>query len=148
NESYCELPFHVETGKKPTPVCITSLTVELTPWDLDNDGEADTAAATIWAYEFDRSSQAPCGELDSDLEFYIEWVEDNPEPGDSLPEVLVDTLGIGCEDIGNGKMVRLWVVSPTGSFDYCEVILNVQSFMGGCGDISGAAVRGSITTEL
>ena len=43
----CEHNFTLETGKKPTPVCITSLTVELTPWDLDSDGDADTAAAEV-----------------------------------------------------------------------------------------------------
>ena len=69
--------FTLETGKKPTPVCITSLTVELTPWDTDNDGVADTAAAEVWAYEFDRSSQAPCGYDDDDLEFAIEFLGDD-----------------------------------------------------------------------
>ena len=44
-------------------------------------------------------------------------------------------------------MVRLWVISPTGTYDYCDVLLIVQTNMGGCGDIS-SAVRGSITTEL
>ena len=84
NESYCEYNFILETGKKPTPVCITSLTVELTPWDTDNDGEADTAAAEVWAYEFDRSSQAPCGYDDEDLEFAIEFLGDDNDSLDLL----------------------------------------------------------------
>ena len=144
NESYCEYNFTLETGKKPTPICITSLTVELTPWDLDNDGEADTAAATIWANEFDQSSQAPCGYEDEELDFRIEFMGDD---GDSLDlDVDADTLAVGCEHAGT-QMVRLWVISPTGSYDYCDVLLIVQTNMGGCGDIS-SAVRGSITTEL
>jgi hypothetical protein len=144
NESYCEYNFTLETGKKPTPVCITSLTVELTPWDTDNDGEADTAAAEVWAYEFDRSSQAPCGYDDDELEFAIEFLGDDNDSLDLAGDS--DVLSVGCEHAGT-QMVRLWVISPTGTYDYCDVLLIVQTNMGGCGDIS-SAVRGSITTEL
>ncbi len=143
NESYCEHNFTLETGKKPTPVCITSLTVELTPWDLDSDGDADTAAAEVWAYEFDRSSQAPCGAEDEELDFRIEFLGDD---GDSLDlDEDLDVLNVGCEHAGT-QMVRLWVISPTGSYDYCDVLLIVQTNMGGCGDVS--RVRGVVTTEL
>jgi len=144
NESYCEFPFILETGKKPTPVCITSLTVELTPWDIDNDGEPDTAAADVWAYEFDRSSQAPCGYDDDDLDFRVEFLGDDEDSLDL--DVDEDVLHVGCEH-GGTQMVRLWVISPTGTYDYCDVLLVVQVNMDGCGDIS-SAVRGSITTEL
>ena len=143
NENYCEFPFHLVTGKKPTPVCITSLTVELTPWDTDNDGVADTAAADVWAYEFDRSSQAPCGYDDEDLTFAVEFIGDDEDVLDDEDE---DVLHVGCEHAGT-QMVRLWVISPTGTYDYCDVLLVVQVNMDGCGDIS-SAVRGSITTEL
>ena len=144
NESYCEYNFTLETGKKPTPVCITSLTVELTPWDTDNDGTADTAAADVWAYEFDRSSQAPCGYDDEDLDFRVEFLGDDNDSLDLDEDE--DVLHVGCEHAGT-QMVRLWVISPTGTYDYCDVLLVVQVNMDGCGDIS-SAVRGSIATEL
>ena len=83
-KSYCEYLITVEAGKKPSPVCITSLTVELTPWDTNQDGEIDTAGATIWAAEFDRSSSAPCGGEDEDLNFYIEFLEDGDTRNDTL----------------------------------------------------------------
>jgi hypothetical protein len=120
------------------------LTAELTPWDLDNDGVTDTAAAEVWAYEFDRSSQAPCGYDDEDLEFYVEFLGDDDDVLDVDEDS--DVLSVGCEHAGT-QMVRLWVVSPTGTFDYCDVLLVVQVNMEGCGDIS-SAVSGSITTEL
>jgi hypothetical protein len=144
NENYCEYNFTLVTGKKPTPVCITSLTVELTPWDLDNDGVADTAAAEVWAYEFDRSSQAPCGYDNADLDFRIEFLGDDEDTLDLDEDS--DVLSVGCEHAGT-NMVRLWVISPTGTYDYCDVLLVVQVNMEGCGDIS-SAVSGVITTEL
>jgi hypothetical protein len=154
NESYCEYTFWVATGKKPAAICITSLTANLVPWDTDSDGIADTAAAVVWAYEFNSSSSAPCGYDSEELEFYIEFLGDdngddtlNFETVDSLGLLAdADSLPLGCGDIGT-HTVRMWVLSPTGSADYCDVLLIVQNNMGGCGDISGAAVSGVITTE-
>ncbi len=140
NESYCKYDFTLETGKKPTPVCITSLTVDLTPWDSNGDGVADSAHAKLWANEFDRSSQAPCGVDDSALEFYIEL------GGSDSPAGLTSELIVTCENLGT-QMVRVWVKSPTGSYDFCDVLLVVQDNNGACGDIS-SAVRGVVLTEL
>ncbi len=153
NESYCEYNFTVEAGKKPSPVCITSLTVELTPWDIDQDGTIDTAKAAVWADEFDRSSSAPCGREDEELNFYIEFLEDTDTgndtlnlEGDSTSYADLDSLALGCEHVGT-HTVRMWVESG-GTSDYCDVVLIVQNNMGGCGDISGNAVVGLIQTEL
>ncbi|NND05345.1 MAG: T9SS type A sorting domain-containing protein [Saprospiraceae bacterium] len=148
NESLCVYSFTVETGKKPSPVCISSITVELTPWDTDNDGVIDTAAATVWAKEFNSSSSAPCGSDDDDLEFYIEFKNDADSSTLDLGQDL-DSLALGCEHFGP-QVVRMWVLSPTGSADYCDVMLIVQNNMGGCGDVSAnqGSVTGSIATEL
>ncbi|MCB0670084.1 MAG: T9SS type A sorting domain-containing protein, partial [Saprospiraceae bacterium] len=131
NEGFCNYTFDVVTGKKPSPVCLSSITVELTPEDVDNDGSLDTAMALIWAEEFDVSSSAPCGVSDADLQFYIERIN-----GDSDFETLDTTvdekfLSLGCDDVGT-QMVRMWVLSPTGSSDFCDVYLMVQANSGGC----------------
>ncbi len=146
NEGYCEYFFTVEAGKKPSPVCITSLTVELTPWDRDQDGQIDTAKGAVWADEFDRSSSAPCGEEDETLGFYIEFLEDGDTLNGEFDEGDLDSLALGCEHVGT-HTVRMWVVSESGSADFCDVILIVQNNMGGCGDISNA-ISGVIVTEL
>jgi hypothetical protein len=150
NESYCEYNFDIVTGKKPAPVCVTSLTAELNPWDTNGDGTIDTAVAVVWAYEFNSSSAAPCGEDDDDLVFYAEILGDGVGDADTVDmEVLADSVTVGCEHAGSTQMVRMWVISESGAADYCDVLLVVQNNMDGCGDISSqAAVTGVITTEL
>jgi len=145
NESYCEEQFEVVAGKKPAAVCITSITAELTPMDLDQDGEIDTAMAVVWAEEFNSSSMPACD--DDFVDFYIEFIDGDGDDSLDTSEDL-DKLDLGCEHIGT-HTVRMWVQSESGTADFCDVLLIVQNNMGGCGDISGANnVTGRITTEL
>ena len=145
NESYCIDYFDIVTGKKPSAICITSLTAELTPWDIDQDGEIDTAVVTVWANEFDRSSAPACDSYDS-IYFRIELldgVDDDTFAEDG------DSINIGCDHIGT-QTIRLWVIDEKGSYDYCDVILVVQNNMGGCPDIDDTdrgRLLGNIATE-
>jgi hypothetical protein len=145
NENYCIDNFDVITGKKPAAICITSLTAELTPMDLDQDGEIDTAMVTIWANEFDRSSKPACNS-DDELSFRIELmdgIDDDDFAGDA------DSLVIGCDQVGT-QQIRLWVIDENGSFDYCDVILVVQNNMGGCPSVNPqqeGIIKGNIATE-
>ncbi len=144
NESYCIDYFDVVTGKKPAAICITSLTAELTPWDVDQDGEIDTAVVTVWADEFDRSSAPACGS-EGEISFRIEILDGED---DDTWEEDADSINVGCEHVGT-QTIRLWVIDERGSFDYCDVLLVVQNNMGGCGDITtNTAVAGSIQNEL
>ncbi len=145
NESVCELTFEVVGGKKPTPICLTSLTVELTPMDTDGDGQADTAMATVPAVDFDQSSTPACGSSVESLTYLIDDGSGDP----ALPALTATHLDVGCVDIGD-KVVRMYVLDESGSWDYCSVLLIVQNNMGGCGDISGATgtISGTIQTEL
>lgn len=127
NEGICTYDFILDTGKKPSPSCITDLTVELTPMDVDGDGSLDTAMATIWASEFNASSTAPCGYSDDLLTYYLEFL-DASDP-DFVPLDTSETksqLTFGCERLGI-NVVRFWVLSPTGSSDFCDVIMRVQN---------------------
>ncbi len=133
NESICDVPFVVEPAKTPGPVCITSLTVELNPMDLDNDGVADTAMAEVDAIAFNISSTAACGSDEADLEYRI----DDGEGEAALPPASATTLYLGCEDVGN-QQVRMYVLDPSGTWDYCDVLLTVQSNMGGCNETNGS----------
>ena len=145
NESYCEDYFTVITGKKPAAICITSLTAELTPMDLDQDGNIDTAMATVWANEFDRSS-APACDSDDSIYFRIELIDGVDDTTFVEDE---DYITVGCDYLGT-QMVRLWVIDESGSFDFCDVLLVVQNNMGGCGDISNSnsSITGNIENEL
>ena len=134
NEGYCEYTITVNSGKKPTPVCITTLTARLTPWDSDNDGVVDTAHAVVWAYEFDRSSTPACG--DDSLEYRIEFFTDTED--DLSPAGDLDYLEVGCADIGT-RLVRMWVIShPSNTRDYCDAVLVVQSDLSGCEPQAGS----------
>ncbi len=150
NEGYCELIFDVETGKKPAPVCITSLTADLVPWDIDQDGTADTSKAVIWAAEFDQSSRGPCGEEDDSLSFYIELREEGIDQSELDLDRVADSLALGCQHLGS-HFVRMWVVSSSGTADFCDVILIVTNNSGlDCQSMSGdqGALSGTIETEL
>jgi hypothetical protein len=147
NEGVAEYDFGVFTGKKPSPVCITSLTLELTPMDTNNDGVIDTGMAVVWASEFNSSSIAACN--DDSLAYYLEFIDGVDD--ETLDPEDADSLAIGCEHLPDPFQVRLWVRSfPSGTSDYCDVIIVPQNNMMACGDISAvqSGVSGSIKTEL
>jgi len=133
NEGSCEYLFEVVSVKKPSPVCITSLTAHLTPWDSDGDGITDTARAVVWANEFDVSSSPAC--QDTSIEFRIEFLTGDSSDLSAAGDV--DSLALGCGDEG-AQMVRLWVVSsPSDTRDFCDVLLIVQSDGSACDSVVG-----------
>lgn len=138
NESRCHEDFIITANKKPTAICLSSLTIELTPMDLDNDGEIDTAMAVIQASEFDRSSRAACGSAETNLEFRI--ARDEGEV--VLPEA--QQITVGCAHAGVNRL-RMFVLDENGQWDYCAVMLIVQENMGGCDGIQGQSSPVSVT---
>ncbi len=135
NTAYCEYLITLQSVKKPSAICITSLTARLTPWDSDHDGLADTAKSIIWADEFDQSSLPSCG--DDSLEFRLELVDG--EDDETYAED-TDSLVLGCDQVG-ATVVRLWVISlPSGTVDYCDVVVIAQSDFDGCTPLPGARI--------
>jgi hypothetical protein len=117
NDAECFYHFSVLTVKKPTAICITSLTARLNPMDLDQNGLVDTAMVTIWANEYDQSSRVACN--DTSLELRIELMDGQDD--DTWQED-ADSLQLGCDNVGT-QIVRLWVISwPSGTVDYCDVV--------------------------
>ncbi len=138
NEGVCEYLIDIIAVKKPTPICITSLTTRLTPWDSDQDGVADTAKAILRAADFNVSSLPAC--QDTAVEYRIELIDGI---GDDVPAGDTDSLVIGCDQFGS-NLVRLWVRSlPSMTTDYCDVILIVQSDFSGCGN-AGPGQQGTL----
>ncbi len=128
NESSCNYAFTLISVKKPTAICLTSITARLVPWDLDFDGTADSSLAIIWASEYNQSSQPACG--DDYLEYRIEFLDG---VGDETYEDDADSLVVSCAHVG-AQLVRMWMISqPSGTADYCDVVLVVQSD-GSCSD--------------
>ncbi|MDH3245910.1 MAG: T9SS type A sorting domain-containing protein, partial [Saprospiraceae bacterium] len=127
NEGYCEYFFEVVSIKKPAAVCVTHLTARLNPMDLDQDGEVDTAMVVVWAEEFNSSSEVACD--DEYLEYRIEkldMIDDSTYAEDT------SYIELGCDDFGT-HLVRMWVISqPSGTVDFCDVVLTVQSDFSGC----------------
>ncbi|NND33886.1 MAG: T9SS type A sorting domain-containing protein, partial [Saprospiraceae bacterium] len=125
NEAECLYHFSVLTVKKPTAICITSLTARLNPMDLDQNGIVDTAMVTLWASEYDRSSRVACN--DTSLEFRLELkdgIDDDTWQEDA------DSLQLGCVHTGT-EIVRLWVISwPSGTVDYCDLVAIIRSNTG------------------
>ena len=125
NDAECLYYFSVLTVKKPTAICITSLTARLNPMDLDQNGEVDTAMVTLWAKEYDRSSRVACN--DTVLEFRLE-LKDGID--DETWQEDADSLQLGCENVGT-EIVRLWVISwPSGTVDYCDLVAVIRSNTG------------------
>lgn len=117
NQGECFYHFNVVSIKKPTPVCLTSLTTRLNPMDLDQDGLIDTAMVTLWAREYDQSSRIACN--DTSLEFRLE-LKDGID--DETWEEDTDSLQLGCGDTGT-RILRMWVISwPSGTADYCDIL--------------------------
>jgi len=144
NEGMCEREFEVDVDKKPAPICITSLTAELTPMDTTGDGVVDFGMSEVWAREFNSSSEPACGGR------IVDFRIDNGEGAPELPDAATGrSLILTCEDIPQ-RVVRMYVLDQNGQWDYCEVIIIVQDNMGSCGDMSGrvGTVTGTIATEL
>ncbi len=130
NESYCSYAFTHQSTKKPSPVCLTRLTVPLEHADVDQDGVSDTALAVVWAEDYDQSSMPACG--DDSLAFRIEWLDHLAD--DSHMED-ADSLIVGCQDVGT-HLVRVWTISyPSGTNDYCDVVLIVQGNQEFCSNV-------------
>ncbi len=145
NESYCDYYFNVGAGKKPGPVCITSLTVELQAWDSDQDGVIDTAKSVVWADEFESSSLAPCGEDYTSLTYGIEWMDEATDEYDA--DRVADSLLVGCDRAGGTFMVRMWVISESGAADYCDVFVTIADNGSACQNSSGSSVISGLVTN-
>ena len=145
NEGICDAEFSIMPNKKPSPVCISSLTVELNPMDTSGDGTIDVAMAVIAAEAFDASSLPVCGGDPDDLEFRIGLVGQVPE----LPDADATELMLDCSHVGE-QFVYVYVIDENGNWDYCQVVIRVQNNMGGCDNVAGsiAPVSEVVTDDI
>ena len=121
NTSTCSFTVTVLDGKKPTPVCVNGLAVELMP-DPNGNG----------------------GMIVLDPELFNKGSYDNcTDPEDLILTLTPNTFT--CDELGT-NIVTLWVTDQAGNSDFCETYVIIQDNMGFCQG-NNVVVGGAIQTE-
>ncbi len=108
--SDCTYTFELMNCKQPIAYCLDNITADLTPMDLDGDGEVDTEMLFLAPYMIDAGSQPVCGGTVS-LSFSSD---------------VTDTIrSYDCDDIGENT-VMLWVTDELGNQSFCTTSIEVQ----------------------
>ncbi|MBP6184103.1 MAG: T9SS type A sorting domain-containing protein [Saprospiraceae bacterium] len=128
NWNTCTSLFTIRDCKKPTPICINGLSVDLMP---------STGFVEVWASSFEAGdSYDNCTEYEK-LTIKIERL-DAVDPGQTAPDADAgDTVKVSCQDMPpNAPLpivkVAIWVGDEAGNWDYCVTELWVQDWMGPC----------------
>lgn len=143
NWNACTRLFTIRDCKKPTPICINGLSVDLMP----ATGTASVLATTLEA----GASEDNCtdyGKLTILVERFSNLAPGQTEPGaDAGKEVEVN-----CDDLPPASSspeveVVVWVGDEAGNWDYCVTSIWVQDNMGACGDTTNAQLVTYFATE-
>lgn len=119
NFSNCVVNIEVKDGKKPTPVCVNGLAVELMP-DPSGNG----------------------GMVQLNPEHFNQGSFDNCTAADDLVLALTPNT-FTCDDVGT-NVVTLFVTDEAGNTDYCETYVIIQDNMVVCSGNLTADVHGAI----
>ncbi len=130
NLAKCSYFITVKDCKKPTPICISSLTTVL----MESSQSVD-----IWAEDFNHKSLDNCTPS-SELIFSFS------------PDTNYTKRSITCEDIPNGISqiipLQIWVTDQEGNQDYCEARIQVQDNHDICEDAeTQVRVSGRVNTR-
>ncbi|MEP6647762.1 MAG: HYR domain-containing protein, partial [Saprospiraceae bacterium] len=135
NRTVKEQLINLKSCKAPSPVCINGLSADLMPVDTDGDGHVDNGSITIWAKDFDASSNHPCG-------FYFTL--------SLAADTTVKSLTFDCDDVGVGQIpVNLYATDLLGNQAYCTTYIIIQDNLGSCpagGHLTGT-ITGNVSTE-
>lgn len=101
-------------AKKPTPVCINGLSIEIMV----------TGQVVLWASDFESGSSYDNCSAYEDLEFSFS------------PNVADKNVVFTCDDLGT-QIVELWATDEAGNQAFCSTYVIVQDNMGAC---DGSAV--------
>jgi hypothetical protein len=122
NTATCTFKVEVKDGKKPTPICINGLAVELMA-----DPEGNGGMIQLTPQLFNKGSFDNCT-AKANLKF------------DLAPSFFT------CANVGT-NIVTMWVTDEAGNKDYCETYVIIQDNMVVCPQILAADVAGSIANE-
>ncbi len=122
NTSSCNFSITVKDGKKPTPICVNGLAVELMADPAGNGGMIQLTPQL-----FNQSSYDNCT-AQQDLVLSI------------TPSLFT------CDDVGT-NVVTMWVTDQAGNADYCETYVIIQDNMIVCPDPLTADAGGTIANQ-
>ena len=122
NTSSCNFSITVKDGKKPSPICVNGLSVELMADPAGNGGMIQLTPQLFNQSSFDNCT-AP-----ANLQFSIS------------PSLFT------CDDVGT-NIVTMWVTDEAGNADYCETYVIIQDNMVVCPDPLTADVGGTIANN-
>ncbi len=127
NVAYATMEVTFADTKKPTPVCINGLSIEL----------MQTGSVQLWATDFQvqGSSYDNCTAYE-DLVFSFSSDTSNTN------------ITYDCGDVGT-QVVELWVTDEAGNQDFCSTYIIVQDNMDACNTTAGTiALGGYIENEM
>lgn len=116
NTSSCTFKLEVVDGKKPTPVCINGITVDLMP-DPNGDGIIELNATMFNNGSFDNCTDS-----------------------DDL-DVSITPTTFKCVNLGT-NIVTMWVTDKAGNTDYCETYVIIQDNNGLCYPVNPLVTAG------
>ena len=141
NWSTCVKLFTIRDCKKPTPVCINGLSVDLMP---------STGMATLLATALESGGSKDNCTSYGKLQYRVERKSDL-SVGQTAPDANAGaSLNVNCDDHNtNGGVLEvvLWVGDEAGNWDYCITKLWVQDNMSACGTGSVAALTAYTANE-
>jgi len=117
--------------------CVSFLSAELMPIDLDGDGAIDGGMAEVFAREFIRDyvsdffTECSPIELDSDC-VLIDVKLDDEYDFESPPETAKKMLQFTCDDLSTIIKLAVWAKTDDGTWSYCSAILELQNNLGAC----------------
>lgn len=155
NPATKRIPFEVNDCKAPTPTCINGLTVTLMPLpndtDVNNDGEPDVAAATIWAEDLLVRQPGDCSGIAG---YSINRVGETPDFNQkSLTVTCDDPSTLNIEVYAWDNAFNPIAMQPDGTvggrnYTFCETYLLIQDNNDFCGaEVGMGFIAGKVYTE-
>ncbi|MBP7273238.1 MAG: HYR domain-containing protein [Saprospiraceae bacterium] len=133
NFTTCTSKVIVLDNKKPTPVCINGLAIDLMPVDTNNDGVFDTGMINLFARNFNYGSYDNCtasGQLK---------ISFSADVNDTIRQ-------FSCNQIGT-QFIEMWVTDANANQDFCQTYILIQDNNNACQQaITFANIAGNITT--
>lgn len=143
NWSTCIKLFTIRDCKKPTPICINGISVDLMP---------STSMATVWATSLEAGdSYDNCTKYEN-LTFLVARLsqltpgQSSPTPG-TTNEVVVNCDDVPPANLSSQVEVVVWAMDEAGNWDYCIFKIWVQDNMSACGNGQNSTIIASFKDQ-